>query len=41
MQTVADLMDEALAARADEAKLAGVRESVREFALRFPVPGIE
>ncbi len=41
MQTVADLMDKALAARADEAALAGVREKVKEFALQFPVPAID
>lgn len=40
MRTVADLMDEALSNRADEAALAAVREKVRQFALRFPVPGI-
>ncbi len=41
MQTVADLMDDALAHRNDDAKLAEVRDRVREFALKFPVPGIE
>jgi glycine hydroxymethyltransferase len=41
MQTVADLIDEALAARADEAQLAAIREKVKQFALKFPVPGIE
>jgi len=47
MQTVADLIDEALApsatpeVRADEARLAAVREKVKVFALKFPVPGIE
>jgi glycine hydroxymethyltransferase len=41
MQTVADLLDEALMNRADEAKLAAVRGKVKEFALKFPVPGIE
>ena len=41
MQTVADLMDEALMNRADEPKLAAIKKSVVEFSLRFPVPGIE
>lgn len=41
MQTVADLMDQALMDRADEDKLAEIKEKVKEFALRFPVPGIE
>ena len=41
MQTVADLLDEALMNRADEAKLSAIGKKVREFSLRFPVPGIE
>jgi glycine hydroxymethyltransferase len=41
MRTVADLMDEALVVREDDAALAAVREKVRSFALTFPVPGIE
>ncbi|HVO28878.1 MAG TPA: serine hydroxymethyltransferase [Candidatus Paceibacterota bacterium] len=41
MSAVAALMDEALANRADEAKLAAVKEKVKKFALRFPVPGID
>ena len=41
MQTVADLIDEALMNRADETKLAAVKKKVVEFSLRFPVPGIE
>jgi len=41
METVAELIDEALAARADEAALASIKEKVRKFSLRFPVPGIE
>ncbi len=41
MQTVADLMDAALAARADEAGLQAIRGKVRDFALKFPVPGID
>lgn len=41
MRTVADLTDEALMNRADENKLAGIKEKVKEFALKFPVPGIE
>jgi glycine hydroxymethyltransferase len=41
MKVVADLMDETLMNRADEAKLPTIKEKVREFSLRFPVPGIE
>ncbi len=41
VRTVAELMDEALAARADEAGLAAIREKVKKFALQFPVPGID
>lgn len=41
MQTVADLMDEALMNRADENKLMEIKEKVREFALKFSVPGLE
>ncbi len=40
MQTVADLMDDALMNRADDAKLAEIKERVKEFAVKFPVPGI-
>ena len=40
MQTVADLIDETLAAREDEAALAAIREKVKKFSLQFPVPGI-
>ena len=41
MQVVADLIDETLMHRADEGKLLQVKEKVREFSLKFPVPGIE
>lgn len=41
MQTVAELTDEALMNRADEYKLKAIKEKVKEFSLRFPVPGIE
>ncbi len=41
MKTVADLMDETLIHREDEAALGAIRKKVREFSLRFPVPGIE
>jgi glycine hydroxymethyltransferase len=41
MQTVVDLIDEALNNRADENKLAQVKQKVKEFSLKFPVPGIE
>ncbi len=41
MQNVADLMDEALMNRADENKLIEIKEKVKQFALQFPVPGID
>ena len=41
MKTVADLIDETLAHREDEAALAAIHEKVRTFSLKFPVPGIE
>jgi glycine hydroxymethyltransferase len=41
MQTVADLMDVALMNRADDAKLAVIKEDVKKFSVQFPVPGIE
>jgi glycine hydroxymethyltransferase len=41
MEIVAELIDEALKVRADESEQAKVKEKVREFSLRFPVPGIE
>ncbi len=41
MRTVANLLDETLAAREDEAALGAIKKKVREFSLRFPVPGIK
>jgi glycine hydroxymethyltransferase len=41
METVTDLIDEALINREDESRLADVKEKVKKFSLRFPVPGIE
>jgi glycine hydroxymethyltransferase len=41
MKTVSDLLDEALMNREDESRLAAVKEKVRHFSLKFPVPGIE
>jgi len=41
MKTVADLIDETLAHREDEAALGVIRQKVKEFSLKFPVPGIE
>jgi glycine hydroxymethyltransferase len=41
MRTVADLIDETLTHREDEAALGSIREKVKKFSLRFPVPGIE
>ncbi len=41
IQTVADLIDETLQNRSDENQLSKIKEKVREFSLKFPVPGIE
>jgi glycine hydroxymethyltransferase len=41
MKTVGDFIDETLAAREDDAALGAIREKVKKFSLRFPVPGIE
>jgi glycine hydroxymethyltransferase len=41
MKTVPDLIDETLTHREDEAALGSIREKVKKFSLRFPVPGIE
>ena len=41
MQTVADLIDEALTNRTDESQLREIKQKVKEFSLKFPVPGIE
>jgi glycine hydroxymethyltransferase len=41
MNTVADLIDETLMHREDEAALATIHEKVKKFSLSFPVPGIE
>ncbi len=41
IQVIADLLDETLMNREDEAKLSQIKEKVREFSLKFPVPGIE
>jgi glycine hydroxymethyltransferase len=40
MVLIAELIDETLEARSDEARLAEIRERVRELCERFPVPGI-
>jgi glycine/serine hydroxymethyltransferase len=40
MQQVADLIDETLMHRSDEAQLEVIKEKVKTFSLRFPVPGI-
>lgn len=40
MQTIAELLDEALMSKDDESKLAAVKEKVKQFSLKFPVPGI-
>jgi len=41
MRTVVELMDAALMERAHDAKLSDIKESVKKFSLRFPVPGID
>jgi glycine hydroxymethyltransferase len=41
MKIVADLIDETLAHREDEAALGAIRQKVKTFSLKFPVPGIE
>lgn len=41
MATVARLMDEALMAGEDTKKLSQIRKEVKDFALKFPVPGIK
>lgn len=41
MKTVASFIDEALMNRADENKLSEIHKKVKEFSLKFPVPGIE
>ncbi len=40
MEMVADLLDRALMSRTDDARLASIQKEVREFSLKFPVPGI-
>lgn len=40
MKTIADLIDETLAHREDDRALGAIREEVKKFSLRFPVPGI-
>lgn len=41
MQIVAGLIDDALVNRGNENKLNEIKEKVKEFSLKFPVPGIE
>jgi glycine hydroxymethyltransferase len=41
MAVVVNLIDDALANRADELKLGEIKQQVKEFSLKFPVPGIE
>lgn len=41
IDAVANLIDETLMNRADESKLKAIKEKVKEFSLKFPVPGIE
>ena len=41
MEIVADLIDRALMNRSNEASLESIKQEVKEFSLKFPVPGIE
>ena len=41
METVAAFIDETLKNRTDAARLAEIKTRVRDFALKFPVPGID
>jgi glycine/serine hydroxymethyltransferase len=41
MAQVAQLIDESLQSKDDDAALLKMKQSVREFSLKFPVPGIE
>ena len=41
METVANLLDKALMNRTNETMLTKIKSEVKEFSLRFPVPGIE
>jgi glycine hydroxymethyltransferase len=41
METVAELLDNALMNRADENQLSKIKNQVKDFSLKFPVPGIE
>ncbi len=41
METVADLLDRALQSRADQSALQTIKQEVKEFSLKFPVPGID
>ncbi|PIR96001.1 MAG: serine hydroxymethyltransferase [Candidatus Doudnabacteria bacterium CG10_big_fil_rev_8_21_14_0_10_42_18] len=40
MKKIAEFIGTALESRADEAKLAQIKENVKEFSIKFPVPGI-
>ena len=41
METVAELLDTALMNRADENRLSKIKDQVKEFSLKFLVPGID
>ena len=41
METVAQFFDETLAHKDDEVKLSQLKKQVTDFALKFPVPGID
>ena len=40
MSLIAELIDDAITARSDQARLSEIRERVRELCAGFPVPGI-
>ncbi len=41
MKTIAELLDKALQSKDDQSMLQTIKQQVREFSLKFPVPGIE
>ncbi|HVY67505.1 MAG TPA: serine hydroxymethyltransferase, partial [Patescibacteria group bacterium] len=41
METAAELMDNALQYKDSAGELGKIKQQVREFSLKFPVPGIE
>ena len=41
METITDLIDRTLMNRSNETALTSIKQEVKEFSLKFPVPGIE